>query len=174
MRVIVVEFDKNWSLIFKEESGKIRDILGNECVDIFHIGSTSVPGLKAKPIIDIMPVVRDISKVDRLNHLFARLGYEPLGENGIPGRRYFRKGGDERTHQIHIFEELDTHNIDRHLALAAYLRCHPDVAHEYGLLKEGLALKFPNDIDGYSDGKDSFVKEMEQRALKWYLNGQAD
>jgi GrpB-like predicted nucleotidyltransferase (UPF0157 family) len=100
------------------------------------------------------------------------LAYEALGEFGIPGRRYFRKGGDDRTHQAHVFQVGDP-GVERHLAFRDYLRAHPGVAAEYGVLKAGLAQQFPEDIDKYMDGKDAFVKAAEQEALRWYRAGGA-
>ena len=73
-------------------------------------------GLKAKPVIDILPVVRDLEAVDALNRRFEAAGYECMGEFGIKGRRYYRKGGEERTHQIHIFAAANGKEIRRHLA----------------------------------------------------------
>ena len=84
-----------------------------------------------------------------------------------PGRRYLRKGGDERTHQIHVFAQSDTGAIQRHLAVRDYLRAHPEKARQYGVLKQALAEKFPYDIDGYCDGKEAFMKELEGAALDW-------
>ena len=98
---------------------------------------------------------------------FEALGYEYLGEFGIPGRRYLRKGGDERTHQMHIFASDDVHAIARHLAVRDYLRAHPARAAAYGALKLELAARFPYDIDGYCDGKDAFVGALERDALEW-------
>lgn len=102
-QVRVVAYDARWADEFRKESEKIKEILGGECVAVHHIGSTAVEGLQAKPIVDIMPVVKDIGKIDALYPEFEALGYECMGEFGIAGRRYFRKGGDERTHQVHIF-----------------------------------------------------------------------
>lgn len=99
-----------------------------------------------------------------------QLGYEPMGEFGISGRRYFRKGGDNRTHQIHIFAQNNTQDIVRHLAVRDFLRAHPLDAYAYGMLKTQLSYQFPQDIEGYCDGKDSFIKDLEQRALSWYLS----
>ncbi|MBU5591676.1 GrpB family protein [Clostridium sp. MSJ-4] len=168
MRVEVVEYNSEWRNLYLEEAEKIKNILGNELVDIYHIGSTSVENLKAKPIIDIMPVVRDITKIDYYNKDFEALGYEPKGEFGMVGRRYFRKGFENRTHQIHIFEISNSNDIKRHLAVRDYLRTHPESAFEYGELKSRLATMFPNDIDAYCDGKDDFVKELERKSLEWY------
>lgn len=163
----VVDYDPAWPEKFKKEAERIRRILGDCCCEIYHIGSTSVPGLAAKPIIDIMPVVTDLGKADALASQFEASGYEYLGEFGIPGRRYLRKGGDERTHQIHIFEAENEREIRRHLAVRNYLRTHPDDAEDYGRLKKELAGRYPWDIDGYCDGKDAFVKELEKKALFW-------
>ena len=167
MHVRVVPYTSAWITRYQEEAARLRQVFGEELVEIHHIGSTSVPGLRAKPVIDIMPVVREITRVDGLDDAMRALGYEALGEFGIPGRRYFRKGGFDRTHNVHVFQHGSEH-IERHLAVPAYLRAHPDVAAEYGRLKAELARQFPEDIYGYMDGKDAFVKEVERAALLWY------
>lgn len=166
-KIEVVDYNPKWAKDFKEESKKIKEILGKNCVAIYHIGSTSVKGLKAKPIIDIMPVVKDISLVDELNKEFEALGYECKGEYGIAGRRFYMKGGDNRTHHVHIFEKDNTKDINRHLAVREYLKKFPEKADEYGKLKTKLAEEFPYDNEGYCNGKDAFVKELEEKALNW-------
>ena len=168
MNVEVVEYNKQWTVLFEDEALKIRKILGKELIDVHHIGSTAVENLMAKPIIDIMPVVKEISRVDNYNSKFEDLGYEVMGEFGMAGRRYFRKGSARRTHQIHIFEESNSKDIERHIAVRDYLRKHPMEAFEYGQLKSRLAALFPTDIISYMDGKDSYVKELEIKALGWY------
>jgi GrpB-like predicted nucleotidyltransferase (UPF0157 family) len=167
MNVQVVDYDANWKTLFDQEAQKIKDILGEELINIYHIGSTSVPGLKAKPIIDMMPVVRDIARVERDYLRFEAMGYECLGEFGITGRRYFRKGGSNRTHHVHIFE-FGNPNVQRHLAFRDYLRTHPEDAMSYGALKNDLARRFPDDINAYMDGKDPLIKSIEQKALSWF------
>jgi GrpB-like predicted nucleotidyltransferase (UPF0157 family) len=156
--------------MFLEESSKIKAIFGDELIDIHHIGSTSVPGLKAKPIIDMMPVVKDIAKIDSFNEQMTKLGYECMGELGMKGRRYFRKGGDDRTHQVHTFQADNREDIERHLAVRDYLRTHAEAVVQYGDLKENLAKQFPKDIEAYMDGKDAFVKDLERTALHWFRN----
>ena len=99
----VVEYDPEWLRMFECEAAVIRRILGANCVAVNHIGSTAVPGLAAKPVIDIMPVVKSLADVDLQAGEFAKHGYGYMGEFGIAGRRYLRKGGDERTHQVHVF-----------------------------------------------------------------------
>lgn len=170
MNVMVTEYNEKWDHMFREEAQKIREILADELLDIHHIGSTSVPGLQAKPIIDMMPVVKDIEKIDSYNEKMEGLGYECMGEFGMTGRRYFRKGGDNRTHQVHVFQADNKEDIQRHLAVRDYLRTHPEAVKQYGDLKEKLANQFPKDIEAYMDGKDAFVKELEKRALHWYMN----
>lgn len=166
--IVVKEYNANYPLKFEEEKKLIIPILKENLVEIFHIGSTAVPGLKSKPIIDIMISVNSLEKVDKKQREFENIGYEYLGEFGIKGRRYLRKGGDERTHQIHIFHKDDKNNLIRHLAVRDYLIAHKDIANEYGELKEKLALSYPYDIDGYCDGKEEFVRQLERNALIWY------
>lgn len=167
MHVRVVPYDPAWPGQFAAEAQTLRAVFGAELLALHHIGSTSVPGLAAKPVIDILPVVRGIGRVDGLNAALQAIGYDGLGEYGIPGRRYFRKGGDDRTHQLHCFQAGDP-EVARHLAFPAYLRAHPEVAADYGRLKATLAARFPEDIEGYMDGKDAFVKAAERDALTWY------
>lgn len=166
--IVVTDYHPNWPCLYEREAAEIRRILGPLLVSIHHIGSTAVPGLAAKPIIDILPVVTDIRAVDALKPAFEDIGYEYMGEFGIPGRRYLRKGGDERTHQLHIFGRDHAADIRRHLAVRDYLRAHPEAARDYGELKQDLAARFPYDIEGYCDGKDAFVGALEQAALEWY------
>ncbi|MGI6010112.1 MAG: GrpB family protein [Ruminococcus sp.] len=165
--IIVTEYSAQWPDLFEKEKKLIQNILKDNCRAIYHIGSTSVEGMKAKPIIDIMPVVKSLGLADEKREEFENEGYEYLGEFGIPGRRYLRKGGDERTHQIHIFEQKNFQEIERHLALRDYLRYHREEAEAYGELKRRLALRFPYDIEGYCEGKDAFVSELEKKAMKW-------
>lgn len=166
--ITVADFNPSWANEYKEESLRIQNILFDNCIAIYHIGSTSVEGLAAKPIIDIMVVVRNLEDVDNAAEDFSKIGYEYLEEFGIEGRRYLRKGGDERTHQIHIFQADDWNNIGRHLAFRDYMRTHEKKKEEYAKIKIELAKKFPYDIDGYCHGKESFVRETEAIALSQF------
>ena len=166
-KIEVVDYRPEWDTMFKVESKKIKKILGKNCVGVYHIGSTSVKDLPAKPIIDIMPVVKDISLVDAHNGEFEALGYECRGEFGIPGRRFYAKGGDNRTHHIHIFEQSNQTDIQRHIAVRDYLNAHSDTAAKYAALKKKLAAEFPFDNDGYCDGKEEYMKSLEEKALHW-------
>ena len=166
--ITVADYNPLWVKKYEEEAFLIKEILADNCIAIYHIGSTSVPGLAAKPIIDIMVAVRSLEKADHDVEAFSKTGYEYLGEFGIAGRRYLRKGGDERTHQIHIFQMNDWSNIGRHLAFRNYMRTHEKERKEYAKLKIELAQKFPYDIDGYCDGKENFVREIEKIALSQF------
>lgn len=165
-KVIVSPYDERWALLFAKEAEKLERILGEELLAIHHFGSTSVPGLAAKTIIDILGVVKDIARVDGYDGELQKIGYHGKGENGIAGRRYFQKGGDERTHHLHIYE-VGNPEIERHLVFRDYLRAHPEVAKEYGDLKISLSKQFPYDIDSYIDGKEAFASDIQAQALEW-------
>lgn len=168
LRVIeVVPYRPQWPALFEQEAAALRHALGEVAHRIHHIGSTSVPGLAAKPIIDILLEVTSLEALDALNPQMRALGYEPRGEFGIPRRRYFPKGEADRTHQIHAFVTGDEHVV-RHLAFREYLRAYPETAKEYGELKKAVALECQNDIERYCDGKDAYVKAVEARALRFY------
>ena len=169
MSVTVVSYNPGWINEFNKESTLIKEALGVVVEEVHHIGSTSVPGLLAKPIIDMILEVNDITLLDEKTEALVHLGYEAMGELGITGRRYFRKGGDQRTHHIHSFQKGDPH-ITRHLAFRDYLIAHQELAETYGKLKFQLAQKYPDDWDAYCDGKDNFVAHHEKKALDWYEN----
>ena len=165
--IVVVPYDPRWPELFEQEAARIAAVFGPELISIHHIGSTSVPGLRAKPIIDIMPIVRQIERLDLFNEAMVALGYEPRGENGIAGRRFYSKGGDEnRTHHVHSYEPGNPDFRD-------YLIAHPEEAQQYARLKQALAQQYPHDIIGYMDGKDAFIKGILQQARAWRA-GQAE
>lgn len=168
-KIEVVKYDETWPEKFESEKEVIQNILKDECLMIYHIGSTSVPMLSAKPIIDMMVIVKDISKMEAYKKEFEEAGYEYMGENGILGRRFLMKGKDERSYHIHIFQMDDYANIDRHLAVREYLMTHRKKANEYAKLKKKLALEYTWDAEGYCANKDSFMKKLEKEALAWYI-----
>lgn len=171
MRIIrVVDYDPRWPGLFQAESKLISETLGGLIVSIHHIGSTAVPGLAAKPIIDILLEVKDVNELDSHNSEMEKLGYTPKGELGIPGRRYFSKGAADRTHQIHAFNAGSSGAV-RHLAFRDYLIAHPQIAQEYAELKRKCARECDNDIEKYGALKNDFVKTHEKLALEW-MRGQ--
>jgi GrpB-like predicted nucleotidyltransferase (UPF0157 family) len=169
-RVEVVAYNPGWPQMFEDEARILRVALGIELVAIHHIGSTAIPGLCAKPIIDLLAEARDIDNIDSFNPVMEALGYIPKGEFGIPRRRFFIKGTeDERTHHLHIFQTGGS-EVTRHLLFRDYLRTHPEDAAVYARLKQKLALIFPEDIESYISGKDSLIREMDRRAVAWQLS----
>ncbi|HAT1820791.1 TPA: GNAT family N-acetyltransferase [Legionella pneumophila] len=159
----VVPYDSSWSMQFEQEAEQIKKALGNNCIDIHHIGSTSVPGLAAKPVIDMIPVVLDLSKVDSANTAMRTLGYEAKGEYGIPFRRYFQKGDNQRTHHAHVFE-LGNSEIERHLKFRDWMRSHPEDREAYARLKQELARQYSDDITAYCLGKEDFIAIIDKKA----------
>ncbi|SIS45215.1 GrpB family protein [Salimicrobium flavidum] len=166
-QVRIVTYKETWPEQFKSEARRIQEALGQIPVRIHHIGSTSVPGLSAKPVIEIMPVVSRIDEVDNHTVAMQKLGYEAMGAYGIEGRRFFKKGGDNRTHHVHVFE-TDSPQALRHLAFRDYLIAHPDVASAYGQLKQELAETYPEDMESYISGKEEWIRRTEGRAVRWY------
>ena len=168
-KVEVVPHQPNWREAFRMESKGIPDALGENFVAIHHIGSTAIPGIYAKPIIDILVEVKDIDTVDSQNLAMESLGYQAMGEYGISGRRYFPKDNQAgiRTHHLHIFQ-VGSAQVKRHLAFRDYLIAHPEDAGKYSNLKQELASKYPHNIDRYMDGKDDFIKEIDRKAAKLY------
>ncbi len=167
-KVEVVPYHLDWPEKFAAEAQSLQEVFGKELLSIHHFGSTSIPGISAKPIIDILVIVRDIEAIDTMTSRLEALGYHPVGEYGIPGRRFFYKGSDNlRSHHLHVYEAGNPH-IMRHLVFRDYLRCHPISARDYARLKEELAHQFPEDMDSYIAGKNAFVKEHEKKALDWW------
>lgn len=166
-KIEVADYNPEWEKLFKAEGKKLKRILGKNCVAVHHIGGTSVKGLKSTPVIDIMPVVKDISLVDAQNEELEAIGYECKGEYGVPGSRLYIKGGDDHTYHIRIFEKSSKEEIEQRLAVRDYLRTHADAAKEYAELKTRLADEFAYDDDGYCNGKEAFMKSLEQKILRW-------
>lgn len=165
--VEVVAYNPKWPVLYRAEAGRLIKLLGAELVRLHHIGSTSIPCLAAKPLIDMLAEVRHIEQLDELNPRLIAAGYTPKGEYGIPGRRYFFKGSQEiHTHHLHAFQEGNP-EIARHLLFRDYMRSHPAEAMKYGELKQLLAARFPDDIDAYCAGKDAFIKDIDHKAAAW-------
>jgi GrpB-like predicted nucleotidyltransferase (UPF0157 family) len=168
LMIVLVPYDRAWPPTFAAEATRLRRALPDLFVGLQHMGSTAIPGLIAKPVIDMLAVVDSVEAVDLHRETFEALGYEVMGEFGIPGRRYFRKddSSGRRTHQLHAFVRGSSH-IVRHLDFRDYLRAHPAVAEAYGLLKQRLAAECENDTRRYTEGKTAFVQEIEERAARW-------
>lgn len=166
--VEVVRHNPQWRDAFENEAKHITAALGENIVAIHHIGSTAIPNIYAKPVIDLLVEVTDIIGLDTRSSAMQSLGYEVMGEFGIAGRRYFRKDDQEgiRTHRIHAFEATST-EVERHLVFRDYMIAHPGDAQKYSELKRKLAKEHPYSMESYMDGKDSFIKEMVRKAALW-------
>ena len=164
-KVEVVPHNPEWHDVYQLESQRIINALDDNVVAVHHIGSTAIAGIYAKPIIDILVEVKDLSLLD--SHSATQLGYEAMGEFGIRERQFFVKYDLDgvRTHHIHIYK-AGSPQVARHIAFRDYMRFHPESAQEYSSLKRELAAKYPQNIDKYMDGKDGFIKLID-RTAQW-------
>jgi GrpB-like predicted nucleotidyltransferase (UPF0157 family) len=166
--VVLADYDPAWPAMAEEFTGRLR-LPGAVLVTVHHIGSTAVPGLVAKPIIDLMPLVTDLAALDEVRASVEALGYEWHGELGIEGRRYCTLSGAEgnRIAQLHFFK-ADSPHARRHLAFRDYLRSHPDAARDYAIEKRRARDLHPMDSHAYSDAKAKWIRQMETVALQWF------
>ncbi len=159
--VVVQPYDEKWPIDFAEISAEIRDALGDLALSIEHVGSTSVPGLPAKPIIDIDVVIRGREALGAVIDALARIGYKHEGDQGIPGREAFKYEGKEHLRKHHLYVcAKDSAELKRHVAFRDYLRAHPGAVSEYGRIKEEGAALYPYDIDGYIAHKSPFIERI--------------
>ncbi|MHB9806401.1 GrpB family protein [Pantoea agglomerans] len=163
-KIIIIDYDINWPAKFEAEKKLIINKLDDCVVDCFHIGSTSVPGLAAKPIIDMLLVVSSLKKLDKHQPALESLGYVAKGENGISGRRYFYKGIVVRHFHLHAFE-TNHPEIVRHLLFRDYLQKHPEVVAKYQEIKKRACSSAAHNPVIYAELKDSFIKKHESIAL---------
>lgn len=156
--VIVLPYDDAWRQSFIDISAELREALGELALRIEHVGSTSVPGLAAKPIIDVDVVISDYSMLDAVNAALQTIGYYHQGDFGIAGREAFGYDGKEHLQKHHLYVcPQDSAELNRHISFRDYLRTHPDAVREYSRVKaEGAAL-YPHDIDKYIEHKSPFI-----------------
>lgn len=148
-----------WPDLFAAEAFAVKAALPAVTSELLHIGSTAVPGMPAKPIIDLMAATTDLTTMDRQAHVLSALGYTAMGEFGVPGRRYFWKGLPRHSHHLHVFQEDSPHIIE-HLAFRDHLRAHPADAERYANLKHALAKQFTFDPAGYTAAKSAFIRSV--------------
>ena len=157
--VAVVDYDPAWPLQFEQLAARVRAALGDVALRIEHVGSTSVRGLAAKPIIDISIVVVSDSEVAAAIERLASIGYVHQGDLGIEGREAFAAPGGLPAHNLYVCYEGSLGLVNQ-VAVRNYLRQHSETAAAYAALKKRLAARFPNDIDGYVAGKTDFVLDV--------------
>jgi GrpB-like predicted nucleotidyltransferase (UPF0157 family) len=161
--IVIRDYDTNWPETFEQLRSRVWPAVSDAALVIEHVGSTSVPGLAAKPVIDISVVVRSSEDTPGAIQGLTTLGYVHLGDRGIEGREAFASPGGLAAHHLYVCPRGSL-GLANQLALRDFLRMNPDVAHEYGILKKGLAKRFPNDIDRYVDGKTDFIVAILNRS----------
>ncbi len=160
--IIVVDYDPAWPLHFERERAQIAAALGELARTIDHIGSTAVPGLRAKPVIDILIGVDRLNRVDEFAARLASLGYVHRPHDDDDVRLFFRKG-TPRSHHLHIVVYGGVEHV-RHVRFRDILRADPGTARDYAALKDALAARFREQREAYVDGKADFVTGVLARA----------
>ena len=162
--VIVLPYDPQWPGNFELIRRELAAALGEYALAIEHVGSTSVPGLAAKPIIDLDVVISGYDVLEHVCALLAVIGYEHEGNLGIEGREAFRYSGKEHLQKHHLYVcPQDSRELGRHLAFRDYLRSHPDAVQEYAAAKLQAAADHPQDIDGYIAAKSPCIEAIYRR-----------
>jgi GrpB-like predicted nucleotidyltransferase (UPF0157 family) len=160
----IVPHDARWPRMFEAERELVEAAVGDRVETMDHVGSTAVPGLYAKPVIDVLVVVRSLGDAEGCVRPLEGLGYECRGEAGVPGRLFFRKfRGGLRAFHLHM-AGTGSGFWGEHLLFRDYLREHPQGAREYARLKRELAERFRDDREAYSDAKAGFVREVVRLA----------
>lgn len=168
-KVEIVEYDPKWAMLYRNEKGKIQAAIGHLAVAVEHIGSTAVPGLGAKPTIDIMVAVRLLSDADKCIGPLRSIGYEyqPEHEVSMPERRFFRKGEPQREQHYHLhMVEEGSEFWKQHILFRDYLRTHPEKAQQYYELKKMLASKYGSNREGYTEAKTQFIQSIVNEAVR--------
>ena len=167
----VVPYDDKWNVLYEQEKKILQDILGDIIIHIEHFGSTSVSGLSAKPIIDIIIFVKDINKVDEYNEKMRTAGYDVRGEHGITGRRFFVRIkpdiSSNHSHHIHVYEQGRQSAKDE-LMFRDYLRVNPEAKQAYNNLKLSLSKQFYTDPLNYTEGKTELVRNITENARVYF------
>ena len=159
--VIVEPYNEDWAFDFQAIRDELADALGSLALRIEHVGSTSVIGLSAKPIIDIDVVIGDLSLLGDVIKALGKAGYHHEGDLGIKGREAFKYEGKEhlRKHHLYVCAE-DSAELKRHITFRDYLRSHPEAVREYSRIKEEGAALFPDDMGKYIEYKSPFIEKI--------------
>ena len=161
--VVVEPYSDEWAQSFISIRNEIKDALGNLALRIEHVGSTSVPGLSAKPIIDIDVVITDYSVFDEVVFRLGKIGYRHEGNLGIVGREAFKYDNKDNLQKHHLYVcTQDSKELKRHIAFRDYLRSHPEAIQEYSQIKEEGAALYPYDMEKYIGYKSPFIERIYQ------------
>lgn len=160
-KVVVVPYNEKWPEGFEKIRSVISKSLGDLALSIEHVGSTSVYGLWAKPIIDLDVVISDYSVLPQVIEKLKEIGYEYEGNLGIEGREAFSYEGEPELMLHHLYVcPKDSPELKRHITFRDYLRTHPDVAEEYSRVKREGARLYPDDIDSYIEYKGHVIEKI--------------
>lgn len=165
--VVIRDYDPAWPAMFERERTRIEAALAGEGAVVEHVGSTAVPGLGAKPIIDILIGVPDLNTADRCVPILVTLGYTyfPEQEVQMPERRYLDRLDENGSYHLHMVQSGGEF-WERHLLFRDYLRSHPEVAAQYDRLKRDLADRYHTDREGYTNAKTEFIRSIEHQARR--------
>jgi GrpB-like predicted nucleotidyltransferase (UPF0157 family) len=163
MTVVIVDYDPQWACDFEALRARIWTAVEDVAVSIEHVGSTSVPGLAAKPVLDIDIVVESEEAVRQTIDRLAKIGYTHKGNLGIEGREAFRAATNKPAHNLYVCRH-DSAALRDHRTFRDYLRTHPETAKAYAELKRSLAGQFPDDINSYATAKTDFVTGVLESA----------
>lgn len=164
--IIIKQYDPQWPERFAEISARVMAALGPTANRIEHVGSTSVPGLAAKPIIDIDVVVDSESQIGKVIELLAEIGYIHQGDLGITGREAFKTPANTFSHHLYLVVE-ETRELKRHVAFRDRLRSDAKTRQAYGELKSDLSKRFNNDREGYTKAKTEFIESVLRDSLNF-------
>jgi len=173
IEIVAVELHPHsplWAQMASAETARLKTALGEMLITVHHIGSTAIPGIMAKPIVDMMPLVSDLAALDAKEEAVRALGYKWYGEFGLLGRRYCSltdPSSGRRLFQLHCYR-IDDPQIARHLAFRDYLRARPALAREYEAEKIRAAGVVSHDVNAYNDEKNDWIKRVEKDALDWW------
>jgi GrpB-like predicted nucleotidyltransferase (UPF0157 family) len=171
--IIVSDYDPNWPTLFEQERTRIKNALGSFALTIEHVGSTAVPGLPSKPIVDLLVGVRSLEEArERCIDPIEALGYNYIPEYALwlPGELFFRKGSPGPwTHHVHLMKPFNP-RWEAFLVFRDYLRAHPEAARTYADIKRALAATSKDNIEAYRNGKNAFVEETTAKARAWRAN----
>jgi GrpB-like predicted nucleotidyltransferase (UPF0157 family) len=156
--VRVVEYDPAWPALFTAERQRIHAHCGALPLRLEHVGGTSIPGMCAKPVLDMVGGRPRESSLQDYVAALTRAGYEHRGEQGVPGREFFRRGRP-RAYHLHLVED-DGPLWRAYVGFRDYLRAHRDAARKFAALKRSLAARFPRDREAYIDAKSSAVRKI--------------
>ena len=163
-RVVVEPYDEAWKKDFAAIRDELEAVLNGLVLRIEHVGSTSVEGLSAKPVIDIDVVIGDRSILPEVISALESIGYSHEGDLGIPGREAFKYEGKDHLKKHHLYVcAQDAEELKRHIAFRDYLRSDPDAVAEYSRIKEEGARLYPDDIDKYIEHKSPFIESIYKR-----------